>query len=308
MERMATLRAHPRQRRRQPGPYLAIDAGPLRLVGIDTGIRGEIDSDQAAWLRRVSRESPRPKILLTGKPIYVDGAHRPGRIEGEDGTVDDIVRDPAHNYIAVIGGDIHNYQRYPVTVPDGRVIQYIVSGGGGAFMHATHKIPLVGLPGVDEADFRCYPRRGDSLSFYSKAYDRRLALGLGLLRIPPDEAAALMGMRLGIAPSRPADREVRIRRRARAAARVVFPLPGHAHGPWHAVFSEFFDTNDPPMFKSFLRIDASREQVRIRCLAATGCLEHELRPPVEDAITAVSDAAGRWHWRLEGGSQAEPMP
>ena len=41
-------------RSRQPGPYWAIDAGPVRIVGIDTGIVGALDADQAAWLRRVS--------------------------------------------------------------------------------------------------------------------------------------------------------------------------------------------------------------------------------------------------------------
>ena len=38
----------------QPGPYWAIDAGPVRIVGIDTGIVGTLDADQAAWFRRVS--------------------------------------------------------------------------------------------------------------------------------------------------------------------------------------------------------------------------------------------------------------
>src|SRR4051812_43951584 len=60
----------------QPGPYVAIDAGPLRIVTIDTGIQGGIDAEQAAWLERVSLADPRPKVLLTGKPIYVDGEYK----------------------------------------------------------------------------------------------------------------------------------------------------------------------------------------------------------------------------------------
>ncbi|MBV9010497.1 MAG: hypothetical protein JO272_00365 [Pseudonocardiales bacterium] len=52
----------------QPAPYFAIDAGPVRFVGIDTGITGDLDEDQYHWLRRVSLDTPeRPKILLTGK-------------------------------------------------------------------------------------------------------------------------------------------------------------------------------------------------------------------------------------------------
>jgi hypothetical protein len=280
---MRALRAAPAQLARQPAPHFAIDAGPVRLVGIDTGITGVIDRDQAGWLRRVSLESEKPKVLLTGKPIYVDGQHHPGKIE-DGGTVDEIVRDPAHRYVAAIGGDIHNYQRYPVSLPDGRLIQYIVSGGGGAFMHATHKIPHVDLPGVHEDNFRCYPLRGDSLSLYSKLYDRKLALGRGWLEIAPDEAAAVMGERLGLAPTRSSAEEVAVSARARRAASIVFPLPGRGRGALHLPFSEFFDWNDPPLFKSFLRVEAEPGLLRIRCFAATGCLGQEESPPIEDEV------------------------
>jgi hypothetical protein len=280
---MRALRGAPAQRTRQPASYFAIDAGPLRLVAIDTGITGVIDRDQGEWLRRVSRESDKPKVLLTGKPFYVDGAHRPGRIE-DGGTVDEIVRDREHNYVASIGGDIHNYQRYPVSLPDGRTIQYIVSGGGGAFMHATHKIPRVELPGVGEQDFRCYPLRGDSLSLYSKLYDRRLGFGRGRLVIPPDQAAAIMAERLGIAPTRSSAETVTVTAQARRAAGIVFPLPGRGRGALHLPFSEFFDWNEPPLFKSFLRLDVEPGELRIRCFGATGCRGQEQSPPVEDEV------------------------
>ena len=138
---LARARLRPPGRRDQPGPYLAIDAGPIAVIGIDTGISGDLDREQGEWLKRMSSDIPKPKILLTGKPIYVDGEYHPGRIENWNVTVDDIVCDPAHRYVAAIGGDIHNYQRYPVQVSRGRTIEYIVSGGGGAFMHATHRIP-----------------------------------------------------------------------------------------------------------------------------------------------------------------------
>ncbi|WP_030954929.1 metallophosphoesterase family protein, partial [Streptomyces sp. NRRL S-481] len=165
-----TLRSDPAQRAVQPGPYWAIDAGPVRIVGIDTGLLGTIDAEQGAWLRQVS-QGPRPKILVTGSPLYVDGRHEPCAVEG-GGTVDDIVRDPAHHYVAAIGGGIHNYQRYPVRLDDGRTLQYVVAGGGGAFTHATHTIPRVSVANVTEKDFRCYPLRGDSLAFYSRLYGR----------------------------------------------------------------------------------------------------------------------------------------
>jgi calcineurin-like phosphoesterase family protein len=282
--KMRALRPAPAQQARQPAPYFAIDAGPVRLIAIDTGITGVIDRDQASWLRRISAGTDQPKVLLTGKPIYVDGKHHPGRIEDSAETVDDIVRDPAHRYVAAIGGDIHNYQRYPVTLPDGRVIQYIVSGGGGAFMHATHKIPRIDLPGVTEDDFRCYPLRGDSLSLYSKLYDQKLGLGFRKLTIAPDEAAAIMAERLGMPPTRSSAEEVTVTPQARRAAAVVFPLPGRGRGALHLPFSEFFDWNEPPLFKQFLRVEVEPGAMRIRCFAATGCLGQEERPPVEDEV------------------------
>jgi Calcineurin-like phosphoesterase len=282
------LRAAPEQRAVQPGPYWALDTGPLRIVGIDTGITGLVDQEQGDWFRRVSRESDKPKLLITGKPLYVNGERRPGPIEG-GGQVDDVIRDAANHYVAAIGGDIHNYQRYPVRVSDGRVIQYIVAGGGGAFMHATHKIGKIALEGVAEDEFRCYPLRGDSLSFYSLAYDRRFAGGKGRLFIPPDEASALIAERLEIPATRPEAKDVTPSPKARRAAATVFPLPGRAHGPWHQMFSEFFDWNEPPMFKSFLRLDVAGSELRIRCFAATGCAEQESEPPIEDEVSVPLD-------------------
>jgi len=167
----------------QPAPYFAIDTGPLRIVCIDTGVAGSLDAEQGEWLQRVSA-GPKPKMLLTGKPLIVDYKRKPCQIEGTDRTVDDVVRAAENNYVAAVGGDIHNYQRYPVEV-DGRVIQYVVTGGGGAYMHATHGLKPGTVPddlpqGVSfppEDRIRMYPLRGDSLAFYSRQavpYLRRL--------------------------------------------------------------------------------------------------------------------------------------
>jgi hypothetical protein len=295
----AARRSAPGQQGVQPAPYFAIDAGPLRLVGIDTGISGELDRDQGEWLRRVSSDSPKPKILLTGKPIYVDGDHREGAIEG-GGTVDEIVTAPGHNYIAAIGGDIHNYQRYPVELADGRTLMYLVNGGGGAFMHETHTIPSMDtleVP-VSEADFRCYPLRGDSLSRFSQLWARKLFGRLkGARFIPPDEAAAIVGKRLGgLTPTRPSARAVEPTPESERAAKALFDLPARKPGALHLPFSEYLDWNEPPLFKSFLRVDADHGGVTIRCFAATGCGEHEQDPPLEDELTATKDASGRWNW------------
>ncbi|MEC3992586.1 metallophosphoesterase [Actinacidiphila sp. DG2A-62] len=290
------LRGAPSQQASQPGPYWAIDAGPLRIVGIDTGLLGDIDREQGDWLRRVSA-GDRPKILVTGSPIYVDGEHHPCAIEG-GGTVDEIVTDPAHHYVAAIGGDIHNYQHYPVDVA-GRRIEYVVSGGGGAFMHATHTIPRVDIGGVTEENFRCYPLRGDSLAFYSRLYGRRLRLRK-LFDLHPDEASAVVARRLGTTPVRspgavgPSGSAGTPGRRARFVASVlgVPPRPqrrGRVRLPVRKTLTGLLSpasaTYDPPFFKSFLRLDVSPGAVRVRCFAATGMLGQEQDPPVEDEFT-----------------------
>lgn len=284
-------RGSPKQRAAQPGPYWAIDTPALRIVGIDTGITGGIDRDQGAWLREVSA-GPKPKLLITGKPLYVDDTVRPGQIEG-GGTVDAIIKDPAHNYVAAIGGDIHNYQRYPIKLDDGRTLQYLVSGGGGAFMHATHTIPRTRL--TEEKDFRCYPLRGDSLSRYSKLYGRVLRMP-GLFELTPQEATAAIRHRLDIEPARGYGEDAPApSRRARFVAALLGVPKGErrpsrmARLPVHRVpqrfRSELADWDRPPFFKNFLRMDVTADALRIRCYAATGCGDHEAHPPVEDEVT-----------------------
>ena len=294
IDRARRMRSAPAQAAEQPGPYWAMDSGPVRIIGIDTGLLGGIDREQGEWLRRVAR-GPRPKILVTGSPIYVDGEHHPCAIEG-GGTVDDIVRDPAHRFVAAIGGDIHNYQHYPVDV-DGRRIEYVVSGGGGAFMHATHTIPRVAVGGVGEDDFRCYPMRGDSLAFYSRLYGRRLRMRR-LFDLTPDQAAAVVARRLGTTPVRSAGAGVTLRARFVASVLGVASRPGRrarvrlpVRKALTQVLSPGSATYSPPFFKSFLRLDVSPSAIRIRCFAATGLRAQELDPPVEDDFTITLPGA-----------------
>ncbi|MDX3748988.1 metallophosphoesterase family protein [Streptomyces sp. AK08-02] len=288
----AKLRSNPAQQAVQPGPYWAIDAGPIRVIGIDTGLLGTLDAEQGRWLREVSA-GPVPKILITGSPLYVDGEHHPCPIDG-GGTVDDLVRDPERNFVAAIGGDIHNYQRYPVSVPGptGRTIQYLVSGGGGAFMHATHTIKRVSVADVTEDDFRCYPLRGDSLAFYSRLYGRRLRLRR-FFTLTEAEATAVIAERLGIRPTRDPGESVRLTRRIRLVAALLGTAsrPDRARRlrlPVRKAYTQLFSpgsaTYSPPFFKSFLRLDVSPEAIRLRCFSATGKLRQEMDPPVEDEV------------------------
>jgi Calcineurin-like phosphoesterase len=281
-------RGEPGQQEVQPGPYWALDYPAIRIIGIDTGITGGIDRDQAAWLREVSA-GPKPKVLVTGKPLYVDDRIKSGPIEGGSATVHDIVEDPAHHYVAAIGGDTHNYQRYCKAVGD-RTIEYIVSGGGGAFMHATHIIPKTTL--VDEGDFYCYPLRGDSLSRYSKLYARWLRMRW--LELDPKQASAAVAYRLGMETTRPDARETTPSLKARFVAALLGVPRRHRKRPrWlrlpvrklpQRFRSEFADWDEPPFFKSFLRLDVTASTLTIRCFGVTGCGGQENPPPREDRV------------------------
>jgi hypothetical protein len=195
----------------QPAPYFAIEAGPLLVVCIDTGITGALDRSRAtgcgASRSRNGRSCSSPASRSTSTASTTPAPIVWGDKDDEDleketvghRTVDDIVRNPDHGYVAVIGGDIHNYQRYSVTVRDPgkgeetgapRRIEYITAGGGGAFLSATHAIgpvdlsptgrgtrPPLTVDHVTEDDFRCYPLRGDSLARFT----RRAMHGLYLI-------------------------------------------------------------------------------------------------------------------------------
>lgn len=122
----------------QPGPYYAIQTEHVLLVCIDTGIDGRVDADQYAWLQDVSR-GPGAKLLVTGKPLAVDGQLHRTEVTGMPRlSVWDLVSNPEFHYVATLGGDIHNFQLYPRNPGEQGPFAHLVSGGGGAYMHATH--------------------------------------------------------------------------------------------------------------------------------------------------------------------------
>ncbi len=146
----------------QPGPYFAIDLPNLRIVCIDTGIVGGIDSDQGQWLLDVSGD-PVDKVLVTGKPLMVNTHVVTCEIEDGAGgfaSVNDIVAHPGHRYVAAIGGDIHNFQHYA------EGMSYIVSGGGGAYLSATHTMERP----ADASKVALYPTREASLGHFSQLF------------------------------------------------------------------------------------------------------------------------------------------
>ena len=274
----------------QPGPYCAIDAGPLRLVLVDTGLTGRVDRAQARWLRAVSA-GDRPKILVAAQPIFAGARVHPVPIEG-GGDLNEIVTDPLHRYVAAIGTGEHAYQRYPVRLRDTRTLQYVVAGAAGAPLSATHRIPNVDrlAPAVAEDAFRCYPLRGDSLARFSRRH--RGLLGIGSLAIKPDDAAAVMAERIGV-PAQRASAPAEAPARARRAAGQIYPLPATGRELPADPPPALIEPRRPPLFRSLLRIDATADEIVLTCLAATGA--RDVEPVVEDRVRARRRGSA-WTW------------
>lgn len=284
---------------RQPNMYFCVDTPQLRIVCIDVGILGRIDYDQGQWLKRVSA-GDKPKLLVSGKPVYAGPGKSPRRIlapEGSEapssGFIWQVVADRANNYVAMVSGDIHHYQRHSIALDGGRRIEAVITGGGGAFMTSTHQIGRVDRPEVDESRWVVFPTRGDSLRAYSIALLRRMRWltpwRRGAVRgIPADEAAAIVAARHGLDLADELARgegaatgPVRVSRRSRFLASLIFPRrawfePGR--------ISEFLDWDEPPFFKNFVRADVADGKLVLTAYGVSGLARDQEDPPVIDRV------------------------
>ncbi len=291
----------------QPNMYFLIDTPKLRIVAIDTGILGRLDHEQGQWLQRVSA-GPKPKLLVSGKPIYSGEGFSPRRIlapegseAGASGLLWNVIRDPANNYVAMIAGDVHHYERHQVDLPDGRTIQCVISGGGGAFTTSTHQIPRVAVGDVGEEQWTVYPTRADSLRAYSIILQRKLMpWRRGRVRgVPADEAAAVLARRHGLdlggelargERSEPPAGSIRVSRRTRLLSWILYP-PEHLRWFSPSKISEALDWDVPPLFKNFVRFDVSGDVLTMTAYGVTGLARDAESPAVIDSFTVPLGAA-----------------
>lgn len=294
----------------QPNMYFAIDTPKLRIVAIDVGILGRLDHAQGQWLKKVSA-GEKPKLLISGKPVYSGDQMSPRRILNEDpgedgysGLLWSVVRDPANNYVAMVSGDVHHYERHSVRLPEGRVMQCVITGGGGAFMTSTHQIPRVARPDVDESSWTVYPTRADSLRAYSISLQRKLARFVPGMRagrargIPADQAAAIVARRHGLDLADELARgegageagSIRVSLRSRLLAAIVFPA---ARWLPRENVSEALDWDLPPLFKNFMRIEVDGETLRLRAYGVTGLARDAESPAVIDEVAIPLFSEGR---------------
>jgi hypothetical protein len=173
----------------QPAPYFAVDAAGALLVAIDQGFSAAapLDDAQSRWLVALLEDHrERPVILLVGKPFASHGERR-NRQELAAGagweTLQGLVA--AHpNVVAVIGGDVHNYQHYrQAQGPD-----LIVAGGSGAYMSGTVGTAEA-LAGQEELRFDpvLYPTEAQSERYLQAQFRDRLG------KVPVSIAIAAVG-------------------------------------------------------------------------------------------------------------------
>jgi len=114
-----------------PGRYYEVKQGPFGFFVLDTNTFAN-DTPQKAWLAKVLNASRQPwKIVLGHHPILSSGYHGPN--EALDKALSPLLR--KYGVALYLAGHSHQYERFK---PVGGV-QYLVSGGGGAYLHSFIK-------------------------------------------------------------------------------------------------------------------------------------------------------------------------
>jgi hypothetical protein len=229
---------------RLPGPYFAADlgcAGPeghvepppgpeprpehlpscvpaLRVVGVDTGITGTVDVEQARWLARLlDTADPLPTIIVTGVPLAAGNSLKALPVAADPEVeptlgrdLHEIVARATANIVATVAGDTHNYQRM-VFGPDHRPPLQVVAGGGGAYLSKTHgieidpqgRLPLTPARGasaegltVPPGAFVHYPSRAHSLMHFASRNVGYLAV-IAFVGLVAGAANVLLGLGMG---------------------------------------------------------------------------------------------------------------
>jgi Calcineurin-like phosphoesterase len=128
-------------RTRQTRSYFALKL-PHRwwLLAIDAQGEAYLDDPQLEFFKHVSQTfQPGDKVIvLTPQPAWVQTDGHPRYYDTIDYFMRAVIDPTGAEVAAMISGDLHHYARYAQT--DGER-QLITSGGGGAYMYATHQLP-----------------------------------------------------------------------------------------------------------------------------------------------------------------------
>jgi calcineurin-like phosphoesterase family protein len=128
--------------------------------GIDIQLHADIDGPQLAYFDAAAESlAPGDRVIIcTAEPSWVQRAA--GKRVGYDNLafVESKALTRGARVVLVLTGDSHHYARY-AEVALGR--HYVTAGGGGAFLHGTHTLPLaIPLgPAAGSRGERCLERR-----------------------------------------------------------------------------------------------------------------------------------------------------
>jgi len=101
-----------------------------------------------------------------------------------------------------------------------------------------------------------------------------------------------------------------IDRKARAIAKVMLPKPGgffskvRTAGPVQAFVAEIFDSDDPPFFKDFLRLEVEPGALTIKAYGVTGWADDEKDPQREDCVRIPLPVERPRRFSADGGVAA----
>lgn len=265
------------------------------------------------WLRRAAAQDAR---VPRGVPARASGASRTPRSLGSSA----VALGPAPEHMTgcsscfdytTTEGRINAMVVDPTTTTNGSIVAYAASVGGGVWKTTnccsasttwtvTTDDPLLASISIDTLaidpnnDNTVYAGTGD-LNYGSFSMGSQ-----GILKSTDAGAHwTLLGSSVfGPAYAEPASQfpqydavgKVRVDpNNSKLKGTIVGLLPSGR--TFHKYLSEFAEWVDPPLFKSFLRLDVSPAGVQIRCFAATGCGAQERNPPIEDEFTIAFDGS-----------------
>jgi hypothetical protein len=116
------------------------------LLGIDVQLGSDLDGPQVRFFEEVVKDMDKGDrvILCTAEPhwVFTDLYNKYDEQYNESNLKffeENILGTKAqvHVYLA---GDLHHYRRHEHAMEDGDTIQKITAGGGGAFLHPTHRM------------------------------------------------------------------------------------------------------------------------------------------------------------------------
>lgn len=118
----------------QPNVYWALDTPVATIIGLHSNVPkyGIITPGQRAWFLNELRTADIKKMLIVcvhHAPFTADTNH--GSSLYMINFLESAYREAGIKPDIVFSGHVHNYQRFIKQYPDGKIIPYIVAGGGG---------------------------------------------------------------------------------------------------------------------------------------------------------------------------------